>query len=665
MAYAFLSNIFHTVIKTRETLVAAIGLLVILLSLVAIYVLARVIYPRPMWVNHSEDLNAYVNDAFVPEVFKHVNKLSTSNTTLAKDAKVFLDTVGADDLVFFLKFYEYHTSLSFKTPKEWWFTKHERHLIPEGSPESVRGRLASATNPKDIDDMKMKAYINEVLRKVRVLAIALRNWKPGGTTPPPEETMAILRLNLLLNTYRPTLTFMYDTRKTYGFTLQFNIFRLYLSPFYNNIVNRKIRRDVWGSFYEGVESIRDLITQTYRSWKGAVEKLPDRLVSTALGKDKKEKMTDGGQEQVKHTEGVVVENFKQIIEPLLIIAKFFKAAIKLIPMVFKMFAAMVFLITKPQEALVFLISFIVAIIIYILYHIGLVFIELISFVIAYATQFAICLLFTLGWVVVMGVVSIVFVILWVIDLATGGYVMTALRCENLPNAWVYKASYAFGNVFHRLLGCSRPCTHGFKPTSSGLFCGAHKTSSEPNYCPQQLIQQAYENKDVDGFKFPKKYIFDFSPDMSLWIKDDKAKRKVLRDHRKEKVKFLSSCYESLDDYEPLTKAVCTNIDSFFKKDSEIYGQVSHVCKQLYCDYKSVHHRRKGKVAVPRNPEDVNQNLCKQFVAPQELEKTTEKDVVTLTIYKSILFLILVSLSVFAFKHHSQIVGFRMDHASAP
>lgn len=629
--------ILENIIFISRILKALVILIVVAIMVAVGYVLARMYYPRPALLSHSEDLKkfmkSYVEDVKTTskELLIHLRK-----NPLPKGLKLpsspMLDSIRDDDITFFFMFYEYHTAVAKGLDRAWWFLKNEKFIIPKSVSNALKLDLLDGTM-RNVDDKKMEKYVNEKMKPLRSLAVIAKKLsehfaKDGNSsiTSQPNLRMHAFRLDILLNEYRGPLSFMNDTRKTYGFVLQFNIFRLYLTDFADTIFNRKIKRDTWGNFLSEVGQAANAFTATYRSWQSYVMELPftlsdvdasDKRNDVEISKVEGSSVADSNKpssrpiidkhiDKIPDNDEVVIEEFKQLIDPVIDIMKFFVKAIIAIPKLIKLVFKILALISDPPKFIQAVLGLIIGIVLVIVYFIGLILITPLSWIVAFVFIFVISVFFTVLWFAVFIVVFILFLILWVLDLFTGGQVLRFLRCENLPDAWMYQPQFSQNNKFERSFFCSRPCFQGFKP--SQLFC-KKCSGTEPNFCPQQLINQSYEGKDSKAFTLPSKYLYKFTPGLAFWTKTDQEKKRELRAFEKERSSYLTACYKSYADRDPMTKTICANVGLNFANKPELQKKVVRLCDQIYCDYG----HKAGHRSVYKREEQNKELFCKQYV----------------------------------------------------
>lgn len=227
-----------------------------------------------------------------------------------------------------------------------------------------------------------------------------------------------------------------------------------------------------------------------------------------------------------------------------------------------------------------LIGIIIGFLIYIMYLILLV----MSFVFIIPAAIIIFILktaITILWVVIYVLIIVIVGVLTLIDMFTGGIVLTLLRCENLPNAWHMLPGFVRDNVYVRKFFCQMRCTSRYHP--SGYGC-KKLPDYEPAYCPQQLIFNAY-NTRLDQLKSVP-YIHQYQPTIDYYLNKTEEERKTLWenlfDQRRD---FMELCSDKMKPYDHITNKMChimTKDNDFKEKNREQYDQIMALCDLTYC-----------------------------------------------------------------------------------
>ena len=165
----------------------------------------------------------------------------------------------------------------------------------------------------------------------------------------------------------------------------------------------------------------------------------------------------------------------------------------------------------------------------------------------------------------------------IIDFATGGLIMSTLRCENLPNMWHERNGFAHDSTYKLKFFCTRPCTSRYIP--AGLMCKRLK-NYEPSKCPHANIYNMY----LKRFKQKKPIFYDYKPNMKYFTSSDFEKVNIIQDSYENKIAFKKKCFEKMEEYDYVSKHICNNIDTLFDDaEPDVKGKVVKLCKLAYCD----------------------------------------------------------------------------------
>ena len=222
---------------------------------------------------------------------------------------------------------------------------------------------------------------------------------------------------------------------------------------------------------------------------------------------------------------------------------------------------------------------------------------LIGIVFAWGSAILIAILLTVLYMAIVVLATVVFTIIWVLNIMTGGALTFLLRCENEPDAWHDAPGYGQGNGYKRFLFCFAPCSAGWSRTF-GAFCRKEQGSC-PHFCPQQQIYMYYRAADERESVLP--YMFGtYVPDTSFYSKPAKKRRALLLKSLDAKKRFLGSCAVKLRPYDFLNRHVCANLDVIPKSalTDENRTRLRAMCKQAYCDYEVVRGNDGAPIARP-------------------------------------------------------------------
>lgn len=189
-------------------------------------------------------------------------------------------------------------------------------------------------------------------------------------------------------------------------------------------------------------------------------------------------------------------------------------------------------------------------------------------------------------VVFAAVLALFYVVLWLMDLATGGLIVKMMRCENLPNEWEFRRNYAEDNTYNRVFGtaCCYPCSSRFRPVY-GVLC-SRVPDYLPDLCPQQQIITAYRTGKVDDSSGP--FMFDKYPDNARFRMMKRSKKvEVIKKAFQEGKRFMGKCVDRLEKYDFVNRHICFNVDRLpdDKYSEETKTKMRALCFQTYCDYK--------------------------------------------------------------------------------
>lgn len=334
--------------------------------------------------------------------------------------------------------------------------------------------------------------------------------KPGAyaeTRAIFDAIMAVYELDLMLNTYLYDIRLGYETRKS-GYRMNFVIWTYYWWPYAQWLFVIKIGKQTWGKF---PKNFKDSVLSFLEWWITLPEALL-KLPMTLAGEKPKERFEQPGDSNYplfnymnniiepfipKHISRQLkpdtVEHFG-FLKGLLSIGKFFMGILMVV-------TKLIFMITQPVKFLMMLIGFVVALglmIVYILITvIGLHYV--LAGIWAVITVLMVALFFTVFYTLMLIPTSMLYVILWVLDMALGGLIMALMRCENIPSKWYSYSAYANGNTFQRALMCSYRCADRYEPDTAFVFSFCKRVESiKPTFCPHQNLFKLYKGESLSS-----------------------------------------------------------------------------------------------------------------------------------------------------------------------
>jgi hypothetical protein len=236
---------------------------------------------------------------------------------------------------------------------------------------------------------------------------------------------------------------------------------------------------------------------------------------------------------------------------------------------------------KPLEFIILFISAIVVSILYVIVFIfkypplSVVAYFLYNIVVYFMPMLAYCVIFTTIFLVMTLVCGLIALF------NAKGLISNVYMCQNGPEAWFKIPSYHLGNKYSRGFFCSRPCLPGYEP--DGSMC-RKIYKHQPSYCPPAEIMRIYT-----GFKKRdrKPYFKDLDKLSLKYLSQNEAgRKKMLEDHFIKKQQFLALCKEPMNPYKDMTLNMCANLDIMEKNKTmspALVKKMRHVCYQQYCN----------------------------------------------------------------------------------
>lgn len=534
----------------------------------------------------------------------------------------------------------------------------------------------------DLDETKVENFHKDVFMSFEKLRQALLTLSSELSTwcgmyhqiwydPAIHEFVTqIHHLRMMLIDYHGQIVTSYDTRKTAMSTLQFNIFSMYYAPYAADVYRRRIPK-IWKKFprnflnafkvaergwtwvgkkiaqvpcllaYAGEKRQQDKMCKP----KPKVEKVEEDVV--VVGEDGAQIDDGGGDMNNKDiAEGAgVVENFvgpfKTIGDVLRqgngvdegdadVIEKF-GGPFKAIGDFFKGFSIIVVLIKdiakNPfgtlKRIFLLLLGIIIGLVLVILY--ALITIMGIPYIIGwfYAvwTVLVLTVLMTVLEVLLSLVMALLYTLLWLVDLATSGYVVRSMRCENLPDEWETQPHYAWRNRFERtILMCTYPCRSRFRPANDlsdlppifvtspplGMIVGLLMIGVPvcvavpkhiPDYCPQQQIIRLSRGQNLS--ETPN--IFDtYTPESRFWTKEFSTKWEIIDTAFHDKKKYMLGCMTGLKRFDYMSRHICANAKNMpgqTDDDKKKKTLMCRLCTQIYCEHHLLKIKKRNKVRI--------------------------------------------------------------------
>lgn len=432
---------------------------------------------------------------------------------------------------------------------------------------------------------------------------------------------AVHMMHLMTNEYHDQITFSYDTRKALTLGMQFNVWTLYYVPYAEKTFTVRIP-NIWTGFGDIFASNRDFILDGWSKLRSMLVSLPKNLASSELFTNDYPTSSDDKNENDED----VVETFG-FLKGLLSIGEFFANIIEVAIALFK-------LVTDPVNTVFRMIVIVLGTIMGLVLLLGHTLLTLlgihwlIAIVFGFFMALTICILLTVVEIIFVAILTVVFAVLWFLDLLTGGMIVKLMRCENSPNEWEHRANYAENNKTVRYFGtaCCYPCPSRFTPSLGGALC-YRLPRYIPSYCPHQQIITAFREKDVKGGGADNPYMFDRYPvsaDPSVLYKNRPEKEKILLEAFERARLFLGSCYRAFKKYDYVNRHVCFNIDRL--PDSaypeHVKQKLRALCAQTYCEFQPRERSHRQHTVDMRSEEAVKNDCLCRMLAPKPDEPSS-------------------------------------------
>lgn len=210
---------------------------------------------------------------------------------------------------------------------------------------------------------------------------------------------------------------------------------------------------------------------------------------------------------------------------------------------------------------------------------------ILGFSLGWFWAFTVALFGTVLYILLIIVYAIPYLILWLIDLVTGGLIVKLMRCEQLPDEWIERSNYVYGNGFERSLiylgMVMRPCARRFRPELGGCMCKRQKHEI-PDFCPQQQLFKLFMGRSIQRIGAGPVVYDKYRPLPNFRYALPRAKARALSKAFADKEKWNETCSDGLEDYSYFIKHICTNHDAISKKMGEDPVLVKSLCQSAMC-----------------------------------------------------------------------------------
>lgn len=654
------------VITFVQFLVALIILLIILLVVWIIYRMFTKTYYRPFVFGHTEPLEdfmiEYISDIaqvlnhiknnpsdFDQAIVKVVNDMATREKRMAKSfdkqylyGNIFtskeIDEITPNELPYIYAFYIFRSN-----PTD----KGTASMLPTLMPNST---WAQSVKEYVLKNNSLPTQFADDLAKVEEDIMGLIRAIPKDT-----KNIYMKKLQIIFSKdYDKTITRMYDFRKSGGVG-NMKLFVYLMSDYLMYIFNPEygVVPRGWGATISDTKSTvkRMELFMTSPAARDYMMRFPAKIA--------------GIEEFINllppRTSVFDTVEHLGFLKPLIEIPKFFK-------MLGSVAKALATAVASPIKACQILLGLILGTLIYLIYAI-ISAVTILYYAPAFVYVIFMNLLGTGWWIFLFVFVSTWYLLIWLIDLFTGGAIMRAMRCENVPSAWYKRPGYFFNNKYMKAVFCHYPCASKFIPSTNNSWCDRIPLR-RPHYCPQQLLYMAAEAVIGNGSppQLPSLYKFFIPPDYyTLTDEQKKEKLKEFFDDKKfylEKCKRFKPIHDKASLYDEFAITACDFFTEQRKKQTQLYNDNSTIidnalklCNDAYCVY--TYQGKKNKAsAVSKPAENKSCPFCKELNKPEDIvssELDEEEGNVLLAkafLYSIIIFVVIIIIVVLVYFYAS-------------
>jgi hypothetical protein len=412
----------------------------------------------------------------------------------------------------------------------------------------------------------------------------------------------------------------------------FNFLIVLMKPYVRQLIFEKIV-DPWKELMSPKGRFKDW-KKFIKAWKtigDAIKSLPKKLVKNDDNKDEK------FENDREPEDADIIEGFG-FLKGLLSVGDFFASILGVA-------FALAKLISRPFDALMFVIKMVVGITVALFLLIIYLLLSLPPFIyVIYAIYFFIFnivlfIVFSMWYALLFAYFGLLSLILWVLDLmlsSFNGFTAPSIiakmgRCENMPDVWHTRGGFIDHNNFNRAFFCQRPCASRFKP--NGIFC-SRLDMQQPSFCPQAQAFRIYKGMKLSPNPFS---MGDFTPDPTFWTKSKEARREDIKNYFVKRQEFLTKCSSTNQPYDFLIKTICSNYDTVTLPNENDRPKLQTVCKQIYCEGRP------------------NEDFCYKFAdkkdKPNDQDEEADRDVVA-RIMKLLIMIILAVIVALMFLYNS-------------
>jgi len=636
-----LSNINVTVKKN-----IIIKLVLFLLSLLVLVLLAFIFYfiylmivyyyPRPYFIGHSEPLEQFIK-GYIPELLITMKQLKEINPGVLGNALELKSTYkGLKGKPLFPIEANDPTD-----PNEAPFLYLYFALGSDYNNKSVVGisgklvpgcELADKLTEETFFDpvpSEFKKDIEAIDQAIDKIKDKVKNtWKSKDFNKLHEMNLAIL---IDKKRYIQTINNMYDFRKSGGLG-NITLLRITMMDYikYVWLPPKGVVPHVWMSF---VTDLQDKVGG-FRDWLrspkvssffmklpatiGGVETFQENRKTPNRVSEKIEEFIFLGPQHTKPGDTIEEFGFLKgllgIPKSMIAMVEIFKSIGDFFQTIMAVAMALVNAITNPIAVLRMIIGMVVGVLFLILYFVILA-IDVVLYIPGAIVIAAIDVWKTIWAIFLFILIASFYLVIWVLDMVTGGLFLKIMRCENLPNKWYLQPGYFFDNKFVRGFMCNFTCSSRFIPSDDGSWCERLKRG-RPSYCPQQIIYNAARsiitgatNPVINGNSSDNKLLYKFVIPSSYYGMDEVSKKTKIVEYLKDKNEYIKKCFKFNSEFASIAIASCNYFNSLksadrsidpakykiYEDNKELVEKALKICVACHCNLSFPQQKDTGKL----------------------------------------------------------------------
>ncbi len=369
-----------------------------------------------------------------------------------------------------------------------------------------------------------------------------------------------------------------------------NIFKDFFEPaikyyFVDVIYKKQIKNIIWGNHSNAVKPLWGNINKKMKSGRTYFQ-CDDPIIARAIPACR-EKFTTEQNKNEDLIEGLSLNPFKAIFDPIKNIGKFFKKMVEMVVDFVKIVFALVQLIThfdKFLGALAGFLLWIVGTFLRIILEIPLFGKQIGQMI----TSFFYRVLYLLPvaiynssiFFILLLVRFILTMIIVILDSlsnrrASKWFYKYFIACEVSPFSWFENSFFQLDNKNERDFVCKKKCSDGYKLSEDGSKC-VKIPDYIPNYCPSSQLMRIYRGLNVSGSLGLKEF------KLPMQLRTDKEKEEYIETFKKNKKEYYESCQNlTINKYDNVAKSICSMTD-FTNNGKVSNNDMQSICYNTHC-----------------------------------------------------------------------------------